>query len=84
MKGTGFENLPQPTPDLGRARTDLGEFRYCMLAGALDPDEVSGLRMRLQQQAAAEKQEGLAFEDSAPDWDWGRFQASDGAFSPEP
>ena len=64
MTGTRKDDLPQPTTDLSLAKAYLDEFGYCLLANALSPQQVEALRTRLVEQAAAEKQQGLAFEDS--------------------
>ena len=63
MTSTTKNDLPQPTTDLNLAKVHLDEFGYCLLANALTPKQVEALRTRLVEQAAAEKQQGLAFED---------------------
>ena len=63
MTSTTKNDLPQPTTDLNLAKAHLDEFGYCLLANALTPKQVEALRTRLVEQAAAEKQQGLAFED---------------------
>ena len=71
MTGTRKDDLPQPTTDLSLAKAYLDEFGYCLLANALSPQQVEALRTRLVEQAAAEKQQGLAFEDSGKEKDSG-------------
>ena len=55
-----LNNLPQPTTNLTIAETNLDEFGYCLIADALSREEVAIVRRRLEDQAAAEKQRGLA------------------------
>ena len=76
-------DLPRPTSDLGRAQADLDAFGFCLLANALDSGQVSALRSRLEEQAAAEKQQGLAFEDGGANQNWGGFRNPDGSPKPE-
>ena len=49
------------------AKAHLDEFGYCLLANALTSKQVEALRTRLIEQAAAEKQQGLAHEDGGKD-----------------
>lgn len=59
--------LPSLTDDLSRARRDLEMHGYCLLANALTPSELKAARQRLLEQARAEIERGLAFEDAGPD-----------------
>ena len=61
-----LNNLPQPTTNLPIAKENLDEFGYCLLADALSQEEIAIVRRRLEEQAAAEKQRGLAHEDAGP------------------
>lgn len=54
--------LPGATEDYARARRDLLEYGYCVIANALAPGQVASLRQRLQEQARAEREQGLAYE----------------------
>ena len=63
MNNKTKNNLPQPTTNLHVAKSHLDEFGYCLVADALSTEAVTSLRTRLEEQAAAEKQRGLAFED---------------------
>ena len=47
--------LPRPTTDLDQLKADLDEHGYCIVADALSPDEVTALRTRITEQAAAER-----------------------------
>lgn len=60
-------DLPQPTADLKLAKAYLDEFGYCLIADARSQQQVQELRQRLEQQAAAERQQGLAYLDAGPD-----------------
>ena len=48
------QHLPQPTTDMTQNKANLDEFGYCLLANALTNEEVTALRTRLAEQAAAE------------------------------
>lgn len=62
MKNT--DGLPKPTTDFALAAANLDEFGYCLIENALSAEEVAKLRKRLEEQAAGEKQRGLAYEDA--------------------
>ena len=67
------QNLPRATTDIERAKKDIDEFGYCQIAGALEPTLVEAARARLIEQAAAELEQGAAFEDGGPKQQWGAF-----------
>ncbi len=71
--------LPQPTKDLATAKADLDRYGYCLLAEALDPAQLAALRTRLEEQALAERQQGIGYFDGAPDQNWGAFRNPDGS-----
>jgi len=77
------ENLPKPTTDLDRAKADIDEFGYCLLANALNSEQITALRNRIEEQAIAEKQQSLAFEDGGPTQQWGMFRDEDGRIRPK-
>ncbi|MGD9701560.1 MAG: phytanoyl-CoA dioxygenase family protein [Acidimicrobiia bacterium] len=56
--------LPQPTDDLEQARRDVDRWGYCLVAGALPPEQLQRIRARLVEQAAAEERLGVATFDS--------------------
>ena len=62
-----LDDLPKPTKDLARARADINLWGYCLLKDAVPTSLVERCRLRLREQAAAEKERGLAFEDGGPD-----------------
>ncbi len=72
------QDLPQATKDLAIAKADLDRFGYCLLAEALDADQVVALRSRLEEQALAEREAGVGYFDGAPDQNWGSFRDADG------
>ncbi|MEC8850971.1 MAG: hypothetical protein VXX43_03305, partial [Pseudomonadota bacterium] len=73
-----LEDLPQPTDDPARARLDIDIFGYCLLHNTVPEPLLSAVRARLDDQAAAEKSLGLAFEDGGPRQQWGQFRDAAG------
>ena len=65
--------LLEATNDIERAKRDIDEQGYCLIAGALEPSAVDAARSRLIDQAEAELQFGAAFEDGGPQQQWGAF-----------
>ena len=57
--------LPQPTTDLDQLKADLDEHGYCIVADALSPNEVTALRTRITEQAAAERARALDYHYQA-------------------
>ena len=78
MTGWTKADLPKPTTDLSRCRQDIEQWGYCLLENALEEPLLSACRERLEEQAAAEKQIGQAFEDGGPKQQWGNFRDEDG------
>jgi ectoine hydroxylase-related dioxygenase (phytanoyl-CoA dioxygenase family) len=58
--------LPKVTPDLARAKADYERFGYCLLQDAISAATVTRLRKRLVDQAAAERDAGVAIRDGGP------------------
>ena len=54
------------TEDLAQAKADLDAFGYCLIGNALTGSDLDAARTRLREQAQAERELGLAFEDSGP------------------
>lgn len=73
-----MSNLPHPTEDLAQVKAQLDTYGYGLLANALDAKSLSKIKTRLREQAIAEKQRGLAFEDGGAKQNWGDFRDSDG------
>ena len=71
--------LPQLTIDLVQAKADIEQYGYCFIADVMAPDQIQALKERLTQQARAEKQHGLAFEDGGRSQNWGDFRNEDGS-----
>ncbi len=46
--------LPSPTRDVGKAKREISEFGYAMIADALTPGQVDAMRTRLIEQAKCE------------------------------
>ena len=78
-----LDDLPKPTKDLARARADINLWGYCLLKDAVPMSLVERCRLRLREQAAAEKEQGLAFEDGGPNQQWGDFTDNNGRVRPE-
>ena len=57
------QELPTPTTDWGRMRADLDEHGFCLMADALSPTQLTSVRERLLDQAAAEVEDGVAMRD---------------------
>ncbi len=72
-----------PTADHDRARQDLDDHGYCLLANALSKQQIAQLKQRLIEQAQAEKSAGHAFEDGGPSQQWGTFLDEQGRVRPE-
>lgn len=60
------ERLPQATRDIAQLKRDVDEFGYCVYARALEAEFLDAVRTRLVEQAQAEMEAGLAFEDGGP------------------
>ena len=50
---------PNATNDLQCAKADMDDFGYCLLKGALSPDELAAIRTRLFEQKEAEERLAL-------------------------
>ena len=57
-------NVPELTRDLTRAKADLDDFGYCIIADAMTALALETSRVRLEEQAEVERQQGLAYHDS--------------------
>jgi ectoine hydroxylase-related dioxygenase (phytanoyl-CoA dioxygenase family) len=51
------------TKDMGKAKSDLDVHGFCLIEGALSDAQLGQARTRLIEQAAAERERGLAFHD---------------------
>lgn len=52
--------MPAPTRDIGQLKRDLDAFGFCFIKDFLDPDQVAALKLRLAEQAQAEREAGVA------------------------
>ena len=73
-----YEELPKPTANLETAKANIDAFGYCLLADAMPAEQLAAARKRLREQAAAELQAGLAFEDGGAKQQWGAFTDDEG------
>ena len=56
-------NFPRPTKDIELAQKDLKKWGYCLLEDAIPPDINERAMERLKEQAKAEKNLNIAYED---------------------
>ena len=56
---------PKPTESIEVAKTDLKKWGYCLLDNAIPPDLNNSAMERLIEQANAEKELNLAYEDGS-------------------
>ena len=64
-------NYPKPTVSIEVAKTDLKKWGYCLLKNAIPPDLNNRAMERLIEQAKAEKELNLAYEDGSEKKKWG-------------
>ena len=55
-----FDDLPRETKDIHQARRDLDKYGYCLIEDAMSEYQRSYMRNRLEEQAEAERECGLA------------------------
>ena len=55
-----FDDLPRETKDIDKARHDLQQYGYCLIEDAMSERQCTYMRNRLEQQAEAERECGLA------------------------
>ncbi|MEM7128910.1 MAG: phytanoyl-CoA dioxygenase family protein [Chloroflexota bacterium] len=78
MKARSVAELPVATTDLNQAKSDLDTHGYALIQDAMSQDEVDALLSRLKEQAEAERQQGVAYEDGGKDQNWGSFKDQNG------
>jgi ectoine hydroxylase-related dioxygenase (phytanoyl-CoA dioxygenase family) len=54
------KDLPIPSKDINRLRSDMLKWGYCKIEDALSPDQVSTIRQRVLEQAEGERLAGIA------------------------
>ena len=73
-------DVPELTEDLDRAKQDLDQFGFCLIANALTGEALSTTRQRLVEQAGAEAERGLDHRDGGANQaiidESGRFKAN--------
>ena len=55
-----FDDLPRETKDINQARRDLEKYGFCLIEDAMSERQRSTMRARLEEQARAERECGLA------------------------
>ena len=55
-----FDDLPRETKDINQARRDLRKYGFCLIEDAMSEHQRSHMRARLDEQARAERECGLA------------------------
>ncbi|TDZ24918.1 Dioxygenase [Colletotrichum orbiculare MAFF 240422] len=60
------EELPKPTEDIDRVKSDLRKWGYGLLKNALSPEQVAILKKAAQEQASGERKAGVATFDGGP------------------
>ena len=68
---------PKPTNDFQKAKNDLEKWGYCLLLNAIPKDINDQAKKRLTEQAKAEKELNLAFEDGSKSRKWGDFRENE-------
>lgn len=56
--------LPVPTADPVRLKADMDTHGYCLVADALTPAQVASARRRLEEQAEAERKQGIRIQNA--------------------
>src|SRR5262245_43368885 len=65
------DELPEPTSDISRAVHDMDRFGYCVIANAIAPTQAEKIRLRIAEQAQAEREYGLTKRDDVQTGDDG-------------
>ena len=55
-----FDDLPRETKDINKARRDLAKYGFCLIDEAMSERQCRAMRQRLEEQAEAERECGLA------------------------
>ena len=72
------DELPQPTTDLATLKANIDDFGYCLVADAISSTQLAAAKQRLLEQAQAELEAGIAFEDGGAKQQWGAFTDEEG------
>jgi len=63
MKNWTNDELPKATSNLEKLKADINEFGFCVVADAIGPNQVEEIRRRIDEQARAERKQGLTMAD---------------------
>src|SRR5687767_8347002 len=63
MKNWTDNELPKATSDLEKLTSDMDEFGYCIVAHAMGEEQITQIRRRIDEQARAERKQGLIPQD---------------------
>lgn len=61
-----FDRLPQPTEDIEQMKRDIKEFGYGIVKNVLTHDQCAIMKKAVQEQAAGEREAGIAQMDGGP------------------
>lgn len=61
-----FVRLPQPTEDIEQVKRDIKEFGYGLVKDVLTPEQCAIMKKAVQEQAAGEREAGIAQVDGGP------------------
>ncbi|KAI3390771.1 hypothetical protein diail_8681 [Diaporthe ilicicola] len=61
-----FVRLPQPTEDIEQVKRDIKEFGYGLVKNVLTPEQCAMMKKAVQEQAAGEREAGIAQMDGGP------------------
>lgn len=61
-----FLRLPQPTEDIEQVKRDIQEFGYGLVKNVLTPEQCAIMKKAVQEQAAGEREAGIAQMDGGP------------------
>lgn len=61
-----LDELPKPTEDIEQVKRDLRKWGYGLMRNALTPEQVAILKKGAQEQAAGERNAGVATFDGGP------------------
>ncbi|KAG6353426.1 hypothetical protein INS49_005607 [Diaporthe citri] len=61
-----FVRLPKPTEDIEQVKRDIKEFGYGLVKSVLTPEQCAIMKKAVQEQAAGEREAGIAQMDGGP------------------
>ncbi|KAK5956399.1 hypothetical protein OHC33_002976 [Knufia fluminis] len=63
LSDLNLSDLPAPTEEVSKVKSDLSKWGYGLLKNALTPHELTTLKSRLMSQARGEREAGISFHD---------------------